>query len=209
MELSSAHSVFVVWERGEDTICNYLGNPLLPHPFHDCKGVVSCHVTPSAEVETKGPIWREIWSTNQLFKENTQYGIDEDLQYPGIEALTTISTYPYLSVLLDHLIRPWTKEEVEVQYPTNSAIRDGRVGLQLDLWGRGEIPWHVSVYGLKVVHSICNSVTVSEVCVLVNSSLLSMVHVCFFYHLPSDSNTYPHPLTPPHPLPLSPPPTYP
>ena len=67
------------------------------------------------------------------------------LQYPGTEALTTISTYPYLSVLLDHLIRPWTKEEVEVQYPTNSAIRDGRVGLQLDLWGRGEIPWHVSV----------------------------------------------------------------
>ena len=197
MELSSAHSLFVVWERGEDTICNYLGNPLLPHPFHDCKGVVSCHVTPSAEVETKGPIWREIWSTNQLFKENTQYGIDEDLQYPGIEALTTISTYPYLSVLLDHLIRPWTKEEVEVQYPTNSAIRDGRVGLQLDLWGRGEIPWHVSAYGLKVVHSICNSVTVSEVLVNCNPPFSQWLVPCFTSLVIATAHPSPYPL---HPL---------
>ena len=36
---------------------------------------------------------------------------------------------PYLSVLLDHLIWPWTKEEIEVQYPTNGPIGDGRVGL--------------------------------------------------------------------------------
>ena len=48
-----------------------------------------------------------------------------DLPYVMIGHVST----PYLSVLLDHLIWPWTKEEIEVQYPTNGPIGDGRVGL--------------------------------------------------------------------------------
>ena len=37
-------------------------------------------------------------------------------------------TLSYLSVLLDHLIWPRTKEEIEVQYTTDGPICDGRVG---------------------------------------------------------------------------------
>ena len=46
----------------------YLRNPLLPHSFHHCKGVISRHVTPATEMEPQGPVGREEWPTNQLIE---------------------------------------------------------------------------------------------------------------------------------------------
>ena len=66
----SCHSLVVktkpVWMRCP----HYLGNSILSHPFHNCKSVVGCHVAPSTEVEPKGPIGRQVWPTNQLWKED-------------------------------------------------------------------------------------------------------------------------------------------
>ena len=77
-------------------------------------------------MEPKGPIGRQVWPTNQLWKEDIQRVASAGEQYyTNIRSLRT----SYLSILLDHLIWPWTKEEIEVQYPTNGPIGDGRVGL--------------------------------------------------------------------------------
>ena len=55
--------VFFYWTK---RCKSYLGNPLLPHSFHHCKGVISRHVTPATEMEPQGPVGGKVRPTNQL-----------------------------------------------------------------------------------------------------------------------------------------------
>ena len=114
---------------------SYLGNPLLPHSFHHCKGVISRHVTPATEMEPQGPVGREERPTNQLIGsiryvwQNCQDVAFNVLHCWFPQCKWVWPMLSYLSVLLDHLIWPRTEEEIKVQYTTNGPICDGWVGL--------------------------------------------------------------------------------